>query len=145
MDFTDSVRNMWMKFPESDQDSGVSCVLADNFNHLYLRNSTTKAVQQWQWDYVDVSNWVLGPRSATNASTARGSDIAAANDGSGTDYVLWTSPNGALIRGMYLGRDSDYFQGYATDETASPSSKMSASFVGGGVEVWSVAHVPELD
>jgi hypothetical protein len=64
-DFSDSTSNhewhMWYSFTGSSNEAGVDCVIVNNFNHLYLRNSTTGALQQWQWDYFEQVNmaWTM--------------------------------------------------------------------------------------
>ena len=44
--------NMWEVFDDSDPVSGVAAVLTPGFSHVYLRNSTTKQMQQWMWHFV---------------------------------------------------------------------------------------------
>ena len=52
-------------FSYSDPDTGVACVLEKSTNHVYMRNSSTSALQQWQWDYTnpDTTIWQLSMRN----------------------------------------------------------------------------------
>lgn len=63
--FEQSANPVWHTFalfPDSDPKTGVACVLKNGTNHVYMRNSSTSALQQWQWDYAqhDTAVWQTG-------------------------------------------------------------------------------------
>ncbi|KAK1037028.1 hypothetical protein LTR12_018427, partial [Friedmanniomyces endolithicus] len=82
-------------FFDSDPDTGVACVLKNGSNHVYMRNSSTSALQQWQWDYAnpDTAMWQPGATTPRNESIARGADIAVTTDGISTDYIFYQNSN----------------------------------------------------
>ena len=136
MDFSEStespVWHMWASFPQSDASSGVACALNGNKNHMYLRNTSTTAgfVQQWTWDYVHVTNWLLGTTSPNDIAMAPGFDIAVANDGAGTDHVFYQLVNGTVIRALSDGSAATLHDYEALDaQTAYRGTKLAAAYL----------------
>ncbi|KAK0858770.1 hypothetical protein LTR03_000195 [Friedmanniomyces endolithicus] len=131
MDFFESTQptwHMWATFPGSDVKSGVACAVSNNVNHLYLRNNTNNGlIQQWQWSYTDQyengdafwSMTTTGPSNMTD-----GSDIAALNHGSNTDYIFYQTATGQVERALYYGSAIGNFMPL---ETASVGTKLTAA------------------
>ena len=46
----------WFSFPNSDPDSGVGFTVSDGSMHVYVANKTSSTMQQWQWQYSQMSN-----------------------------------------------------------------------------------------
>ncbi|KAK0773313.1 hypothetical protein LTR91_022554 [Friedmanniomyces endolithicus] len=94
-------------FAYSDPDTGVACVLEKSTNHVYMRNSSTSALQQWQWDYTnpDTTIWQLKATTPWNESIAKGADIAATTDGISTDYIFYQNTNNQTVRALYYGQN----------------------------------------
>lgn len=98
------VWHIWNTFAGSDAASGVSSAIVSNANHLYLRNSTTSRLQQWTWDYVNVSTWKLGANSTADAGVAEGGSIAATTDGQNTDYIFYhRASDKKIVEALYTG------------------------------------------
>ena len=56
----------WTNFTGSDVTSGVAGVMDNDFHqHVYLRNSTTGAVQLWMWDIKNHTGWYNGTRDVS--------------------------------------------------------------------------------
>ena len=133
--------NMWMYWPGSDITSGVTSVLDGSYNHLYLRNSTTGKMRQWLWEYNDSANWEPGTFPpykvplciVTNLELATSgpsdfpsnADIAAANDGAGTDHIFYQNADGNLVRTLYY---SDAITGSESIASIPSGSKIAATY-----------------
>ncbi|KAF2171139.1 hypothetical protein M409DRAFT_51352 [Zasmidium cellare ATCC 36951] len=93
MDFSESsgdpIWHVWANFPGSDASAGVGCAIINNHNHMYLRNSSTSRLQQWTWDYINVSTWMIGANSSADNGVAEGGSIAVTSDGQNTDYIFY--------------------------------------------------------
>lgn len=124
MDFWESEENIWHNwtyFGKSDPASGAACLLTDDVTHLYIRNSSTGAVAQWTWNYYDqYVNGVAGWSTATTGPSTTGkTDLAAATDGDGTDYVFYQDNDGNLVRML------EYGQGLTNDLVIGPAARES--------------------
>ncbi|TKA68351.1 hypothetical protein B0A55_13041 [Friedmanniomyces simplex] len=118
-------------FFDSDPDTGVACVLKNGSNHVYMRNSSTSALQQWQWDYAnpDTAMWQLGATTPRNESIARGAHIAVTTDGISTDYIFYQNANKQTVRALYYGQNiSDFVSDLDSLNTASLGYRLSATW-----------------
>ncbi|KAK5107338.1 hypothetical protein LTR62_001354 [Meristemomyces frigidus] len=98
-------------FSNSDPSTGVACVLKNGTNHVYLRNMSTGAVQQWQWDYTDPNTaaWQIGASTPPNEDIEQGADITATTDGISTDYIFYQDTNQHTVRALYYGQNISDF------------------------------------
>ncbi|KAK5019745.1 hypothetical protein LTR16_000315 [Cryomyces antarcticus] len=81
----------WYVFNGSDANAGVGCAIHDAIVNVYMRNTTTSALQQWWFDYDHPEeNWNIGP-SYQGISTT--SSIAASNDNSSVELVYFQAPD----------------------------------------------------
>lgn len=102
------VWHIWGNFPGSDAKSGVSSVVVNSMNHLYFRNSSTSRLQQWTWDYVNISVWNIGASSTPDGGVAEGGAIAATTDGQNTDYIFYhRASDKQTVEAMYTGIGTD--------------------------------------
>ncbi|KAF7185755.1 hypothetical protein HII31_12857 [Pseudocercospora fuligena] len=93
--------NVWTRlngFAGSDAQSGVACTMTGNVGHVYFRNTTNSALQQWTKDYASNSvqnsttfGWQDGTASRSGNVFATGGSVAATSDGQDTDYVFYHS------------------------------------------------------
>ncbi|TKA81442.1 hypothetical protein B0A49_00285 [Cryomyces minteri] len=87
----------WYIFNGSDANAGVGCAIHDAIVNVYMRNTTTSALQQWWFDYDHPEeNWNMGP-SYQGISTT--SSIAASNNNSSVELVYFQAPD-LSIRSM---------------------------------------------
>lgn len=107
MDFSetsgDPIWHVWANFPGSDATAGVGCAIINNHSHMYLRNSSTSRLQQWTWDYVDVSTWMMGANSTAANGVAEGGSIAVTSDGQNTDYIFYQDAGKQSVLAEYSG------------------------------------------
>lgn len=125
-DFSESntpIWHMWATFPQSDANSGVSCALSNNVNHMYLRNSSTNQIQQWTWDYVNVTTWQMGVSGASNMTS--GSDVAVTSDGGSTDHIFYQTSDGHIQHALYYGQS---LSGFESLQAAAQGSKLTAAY-----------------
>lgn len=143
LDFDENIWNLWQTFPGSDPYSGVATILADGWNHAYLVNSSTGALQQWTWDYGNHEDATWAPGKKTHILNLRASladlyvgakstsyvagqsDIAVAYDGISTDHIFYEGPDNKLVRALYYG---DSISNLKNLDTLASGSKLSASF-----------------
>ncbi|KAK4501794.1 hypothetical protein PRZ48_007603 [Zasmidium cellare] len=107
MDFSESsgdpIWHVWANFPGSDASAGVGCAIINDHNHMYLRNSSTSRLQQWTWDYVNVSTWMIGANSSADNGVAEGGSIAVTTDGQNTDYIFYQDTAKQTVLAEYTG------------------------------------------
>jgi len=93
----------YQTFNGSDAQSGVASVVVQNRNHLYLRNSTTGALQQLTWNYPSGPKWLLANSTTAAANgVATGGAIAVTSDGQSTNYVFYQNTAGQSVRALSL-------------------------------------------
>ncbi|KAK3691610.1 hypothetical protein LTR37_018565 [Vermiconidia calcicola] len=114
----------WASFPDTDEMSGVSTVIADFYNHLYVRNVSTNSLTRVTWNYFlePETSWRAGE---PGPSIPLGSAIAAVNNGARTDYVFYQDETNQLTRVVS--------QGSAMTDTVglvalNPRSKLGATY-----------------
>lgn len=98
--------NIWFAFDGADADAGVASVINDKVNHVYLRNSTTGVLQLWTWDYkvpTVQQAWEVRLDIPGTARVADNGSIAAATDGTSTDYIFYQDSNGKTVGATYSG------------------------------------------
>lgn len=123
-------------FPGSDPNSGVACVMYDAqgylYMNLYLRNTSTGAVQQNFYDYLVNDGWSdAGPQAWSNQTILPGSDIAACNDDENTEYVIYQVQGGLIVRGLVEPYGASY-ESFSTMQGGTIGTRLAAEFVEGG-------------
>ena len=83
------VWHIWGNFQGSDAESGVSSVVVNSMNYLYFRSMSTSRLQQWTWDYVNISDRNIGASSTPDGGVAESGAITATTDGQNTDYIFY--------------------------------------------------------
>ncbi|USW55841.1 hypothetical protein Slin15195_G091600 [Septoria linicola] len=93
-DFEESVVDWRVEtiFNGSDPRAGVACTVSSSASNLYLRNSTTNALQQLTYNFTS-KTWDPGASSDSSCPVESRGSIAAATDGQSTDYIFYRSNN----------------------------------------------------
>ncbi|KAF2722966.1 hypothetical protein K431DRAFT_37026 [Polychaeton citri CBS 116435] len=101
-DFSGSATNwnFWYTFDgASDAYSGLGCVASATSSHLYMRNTSSNALVQWQFNYGTAGPWSQVFRYSVS-DMPEGTNIAVTTDGASTDYVYYQQVNGSVFQAV---------------------------------------------